>query len=325
LAVLVAGSAAGASEPDDPRAAERIRSRGRPVGPASAHRGRPSRETGVAGAGAGNPEETIADLRLHQQITDEVLLDAMIVDGVMSRLARERTESSSAHDFLENRHQRSVTTWNIAAVMVGSGMTIVGASLQFGNESLQDAGVVVTISGALAAAAFSVVALVEKNEDRPPYPIESSLLARILGRPPVPGSDYPEPVWRYLDRALPGEGASIRQRLVDKWIREGRIARATSPAAARRIHLLTLTRLAEKSREGRRPRRSRRHARRRRRPDRRDERRPAAPPARGEQQPVRRSHLFAWPAATPTSARPSTCARDERQLNATSKHGPSKP
>jgi hypothetical protein len=183
--------------------------------------------------------EAIAELRLHQQATEALLSVAMTIDATLARVEREQAEVTAVRDYFDSHHSASVTTWNIAAVLVGNAFSIAGSAMQFGGPRLQVAGDGIIIGGAAIAAVLGSIALLKKAKERPPYAIETNMLARLLGRTPVSGSDYPEEIWGYLDTRLVGERASIRNLLLEKWEREGRISLSDSADARRKIDLLT--------------------------------------------------------------------------------------
>jgi hypothetical protein len=46
-------------------------------------------------------------------------------------------------------------------------------------------------------------------------------------------------VWKYLDTPLAGEPASLRSQLVQRWVHQGSVSLDNTPAARRKIDLLT--------------------------------------------------------------------------------------
>jgi hypothetical protein len=160
------------------------------------------------------------------------------LEATIARLRHEEFEAKNAHDLIETRYQDSVTRWNIAAVLVGNGASIVGSGMQFGNDTVAKWGDGVVILGSAVAAAFSIVALVKRDVGPLPAPIETNMLAPLFDLPPTARSRYPAWIWRYLDTPLAGASGSIRHELVDKWAREGKLPRADLRRAAPRLTLL---------------------------------------------------------------------------------------
>jgi hypothetical protein len=170
-------------------------------------------------------DESIAHLHAVERAMVTLSRAELDADGTRARLQHEEFESKNAHDLVEAGHERSVARWNIAAVLVGSASAIVGAGTDFGDETAVKWGNGVLIAGAAVAAAFSIVALVKRDGGRAPFTIETNLLAPLFGRSATTRSQYPAWIWRYLDTPLAGAGSSIRQGLIDKWTREGRLPR----------------------------------------------------------------------------------------------------
>ncbi len=184
-------------------------------------------------------EESIARLNTVEQAIIELSRAGLAVDATLARLQHEEFEAKNAHDYLQSRLKDSLTRWNLAAVLIGNGVSIVGEGMQFGNETVAKIGDLVTIAGSAVAAAFSIVALVKRNVGPLPMSIETNLLAPFFDRPSTSRSRYPDWLWRYLDTPLPGEKGSIRQQLIEKWTLEQRLPRANREGDSRRIDLLT--------------------------------------------------------------------------------------
>jgi hypothetical protein len=111
--------------------------------------------------------------------------------------------------------------------------------MQFDGTTQAYAGDGIILAGAGLATAFSIIALVRHNRGRPPHAIKTNVLAPLFGRPAARDSALPDPVWRYLDTPLYGEPASQRVQLLQMWQHRGAIALDDSPAARRKIDLLT--------------------------------------------------------------------------------------
>jgi hypothetical protein len=150
----------------------------------------------------------------------------LAIDATRARLLHEEHQARTAHELIQKRYEDSVERWSLAAVLAGSGTAIVGSGMQLGNSTDGRWGDGVAIAGSVVAAAFSIVALAKHNVGVVQGPIESSLLAPLLGCAPAPGSGYPDWIWGYLDQPLAGASQSIRSELLEKWAREGRIPRA---------------------------------------------------------------------------------------------------
>lgn len=187
----------------------------------------------------GDLEATLERLQLRDDVLADLTRISLLINATLAQLEEEHAAATSAQSFVENRHTRAVASWNIAALMVGSGLSIVGSAMQFDGTGTAFAGDGLIIGGAAIATAFSIVALARKNRGLPPHAIETNFLAPLLGRAPTAESALPEPVWRYLDTTLAGEPDSLRRQLVERWVRRGTVSRADSPAMRRKIDLLT--------------------------------------------------------------------------------------
>jgi hypothetical protein len=187
----------------------------------------------------GGLEATLERLQLRDDVLAELQRISLLINATLAQLEEEHAAAASAQSFVEDGHTRAVASWNIAALMVGNGLSIVGSAMQFDGNRQAFAGDGIIIGGAAIATAFSIVALTRRKQGRTPHAIETGFLAPLLGRTPSADSTLPEPVWRYLDTPLAGEPGSLRRQLVDRWVRRGTIARTDSPSARRKIDLLT--------------------------------------------------------------------------------------
>ncbi len=183
-------------------------------------------------------EDSIAHLGAVERAIIGLSRAALDVDATLARLQHEEFEAKNAHDLIEAHHEDAVARWNIAAVLVGNGVTIIGSGMQFSSDTVAKWGDGVIIAGSVAAAAFSIVALVRRDAGPLPAAIETNLLAPLFDRPPTERSRYPAWIWRYLDTPLVGAPGSIRRQLIDKWTREGRLPTGDAAARERRLRLL---------------------------------------------------------------------------------------
>jgi hypothetical protein len=185
------------------------------------------------------PDESIAHVRTVEKSIIDLSRASLTLVATLARLQHEEYEAKSAHDLLEAHRLGRVARWSIAAVIVGEGASIVGTGMQFGSETVKSWGNGVVIAGAAVAAAFSIVALANRDRGSLPLSVETNLLASLLDRQPTQRSRYPAWIWSYLDTPSAGEARSIRQELIDKWTREGKLGGAHGLTAERRLALLT--------------------------------------------------------------------------------------
>jgi hypothetical protein len=174
---------------------------------------------------AASPNPTLLEfLRLRQDALIELEEVSLMIEATQAGLQQEESASTSARSFVNDRYESSVSTWNIAALIVGNGFTVVGTALQFDGNEQGYIGDGIIIGGAVVATALGVVGLVKKNRGRAPFVVETNYLATLLGRKPTARSELPEPVRRYLDETLAGEKSSIRSQLLEKWVKQGSVS-----------------------------------------------------------------------------------------------------
>jgi hypothetical protein len=183
-------------------------------------------------------EETVAHVHAVEHAIVDLSRAELTLDATRARLQHEEFEAKNAHDLVSARHEHTITNWNLAAVLVGNGVAVVGAGLEMGNDTTAKWGNGVVIAGSALAAAFSIVALIKRDAGPLPLAIDTNLLAPFFDCVPTPASRYPDWIWRYLDIPLAGASGSIRRELLDKWTREGRIPRGDTASVARRTQLL---------------------------------------------------------------------------------------
>jgi hypothetical protein len=194
----------------------------------------------IESAPAGGGLEAILErLELRDDTLAELQHVDLLISVALALIDQEQSAAASAQSIIAERHDHSVASWNIAALIVGNVTSIVGSAMQFDGTRMSFAGDGIILGGAAVATAFSIVALSRHNRGRPPHPIKTNVLAPLLGRVPNADSTLPEPVWKYLDTPLAGAPTSLRNQLIQDWQRRGNISLDDSPSARRRIDLLT--------------------------------------------------------------------------------------
>jgi len=189
---------------------------------------------------AANPNPTLLEfLKLRQDALIELEEVSLMIEATQAGLQQEESSTSSARSFVNDHYESSVSTWNIAALILGNGFTVVGTALQFDGNEQAYIGDGIIIGGAVVATALGVVGLIKKNKGRAPFVVETNYLAPLLGRKPTAKSELPEPVRRYLDETLAGETSSIRAQLLEKWVKQGSVSLTSSRADEHKIDLLT--------------------------------------------------------------------------------------
>lgn len=233
VVVALAASAAGATNRSPEVAAARARQMAQILGlePLVARI-----ERAPAGGGL---EATVERLQLRDDVLAELQRASVLIDATLAQLQAEHAAAAGAQAFGEDRQLHAVARWNIAALLVGSGLSIVGTAMQFDGTSQAYAGDALILVGAAVAAGVSIVALTHDTRARVPHAIDTKFLAPLVGATPTADSVLPEAVWRYLDTPLFGEPASLRAQLVERWRQRGTLPSGDSPKARRKIELLT--------------------------------------------------------------------------------------
>jgi hypothetical protein len=173
---------------------------------------------------AASPNPTMLEfLKLRQDALIELEEVSLMIEATQAGLQQEEFSTSSARSFVNDHYESAVSTWNISALIVGNGFTVVGSALQFDGNTQAYIGDGIIIGGAVIATALGVVGLVKKNKGRAPFVVETNYLATLLGRKPTERSELPDPVRRYLDETLAGEKTSIRAQLLEKWVKQGSV------------------------------------------------------------------------------------------------------
>ena len=124
---------------------------------------------------AAEPDQALARLRARTQALLQIERLSLRIDGTMARIEREQFEAANARQNLDSRSGKTATTYNLVAVLVGSGTTALGTALQFGNDNEIRAGYGIIIGGAAIAAAFTIAALVQKQRGKTHFPIRTDL------------------------------------------------------------------------------------------------------------------------------------------------------
>ena len=195
----------------------------------------------IAEAPAGSSSDAqLVRIRLREDALSNLDRIALTIATTVARIEREEFKTVNASSTLDARHNRSVQTWSLAAILTGTTTSITGTAIDLGpTPTYSRIGNGIIIGGAAVAACFTVVALTRKNRSRPPFAIETNFLAQLFGRTPTRGSTLPEPVWSYLDTVLAGERVSIRDHLLEAWVKQGSVSFAPSATARHTLDLLT--------------------------------------------------------------------------------------
>lgn len=139
---------------------------------------------------------------------------------------------------LERRRDRSVGITNLAAIVLGSGIGVLGSALQFG-DSTAHAGDGVGVASGAGSTLLSLVGVRLQRGGKRLVSIEPKMLAPVFHRGPDSVNVYPQDVWRYLNSAPKAGDLTPVDALVKHWTDEGRIRQDRSAATERKIDFLT--------------------------------------------------------------------------------------
>lgn len=161
----------------------------------------------------------LKELQLVQQLQGKVIASALDVDSVNARIDYEMARLQDVQTLLAARRDQRVNLLNVANLVVGGGVGAVGSGLQL-ISSAQHAGNIVSTSAGVGGTILSLIGL------RPPKGLlrapgyTPAMLAKPLGAPLPPESDFPPEVWAYLttpDPSIP-QGSTRQQHLMSEWV-----------------------------------------------------------------------------------------------------------
>jgi len=185
---------------------------------------------------AGAPET----LLLRQEILERVAAAGLEVDGVLAQIQYEREQFQDVANSLQAKRDRAVGIGTLAGIIVGSGMGVAAAAMQFSDRTARAGDVIAVATGAAATVLSLVTIRLQRGGKRGPGPTPN-MLAPFFDQPSAPQSRYPEWIWGYMNGVPSGPGAetSVRQQLFEEWVSSGRVALSDSPAARVKIQFLT--------------------------------------------------------------------------------------
>jgi len=163
-------------------------------------------------------------LSLRQQITEIVVGTSLDIDGVIAEIDNENGQLNAIRSDLESRRDRAQKINNIASIVTGGALGVVGTALQL-KDSTAHLGNIIGLSGGGASVVLSVFGIVQQNGGQRTLERSPNMLAKLFDRQPEFHSDYPEEVWTYLNAVGPTESVkeTRRAQLMDRWQQDGRI------------------------------------------------------------------------------------------------------
>ncbi len=180
---------------------------------------------------SGDPAERVDALTLRQGVMEAILNASLETDHVLGDIDNELMQIRMVREALQSRQDRFSKISNVAAIVTGGVLGVVGTSLQF-NDSTTKAGNVVLIAGGGSAAVLSLLGIRQLHGGgRLPADVPNMLAEPLAGR--NAGATYGNysaetpAVWRYLN-SVPPPGTAAEavhqtrlQKLNAEWINRG--------------------------------------------------------------------------------------------------------
>src|SRR5882724_4367715 len=179
-------------------------------------------------------------LSLRQQITEIVVGTSLDIDGVIAEIDNENGQLNSIRSDLESRRDRAQKINNIASIVSGGALGVVGTALQF-KSSTANLGNVIGLSGGAASVVLSIIGIKQQSGGQRALVRSPNMLAKLFDRQAEFHSDYPDDVWTYLNAVRPADSGNgtRRAQLIDQWQQSGRIDKPNTPKGQKKIDVLT--------------------------------------------------------------------------------------
>jgi hypothetical protein len=179
-------------------------------------------------------------LTIRQQITEIVVGASLDIDGLIAEIDNETAQLNSIRSDLESRRDRAQKINNIASIVTGGALGVVGTALQF-KDTTANLGNAIGVSGGAASVVLSIIGIKQQSGGQRALVRSPNMLAKIFDRQAEFHSEYPDDVWTYLNAVRPTESdkGTRRARLIDEWQQTGRIDKPDTPKGQKKIDVLT--------------------------------------------------------------------------------------
>jgi hypothetical protein len=173
-------------------------------------------------------------LEIRRQLSDRILLGFLDVARTASEADCEEERADQLADRLQAIREKRVRYLTLTAIVGDALVGILSGALSLAAQ--QTAAAAGAIGGGALATGFGTAALLTDTEQE--FGHARNILREVWEAPAEP-SLIPTSVWRHLNRPLPDDpqSRSLRETLITRWRRDGRLAEAGSPAEGRRIEL----------------------------------------------------------------------------------------
>ena len=172
-----------------------------------------------ADEGTSNPSPRM--LLLGQRIVARMIRANVQIDSALSHIDNERAQVQAIRDFVSAQNQQAQRLTNIANLIGGTGVGVVGSSLSFSDDT-KTLGSVISLASSVASLGISVFKKFRSESVQPPERLTPDFPATMLegitsdsDEPPV---GYPEIVWAYLNsRTCSSLDVTWRKQLLKEW------------------------------------------------------------------------------------------------------------
>ncbi|HEY9775594.1 MAG TPA: hypothetical protein V6C81_17650 [Planktothrix sp.] len=184
--------------------------------------------------------ETMA---IRQEITETVLTTMLQCQEVTTEIDAEISDAHDAMALMGDKRDKALRLNSIANVTTNGLISTAGTILQMPEELSEQEGEILESGATALSGVLGVLALRQQNAEKLSSGVRPNMLARVFRRPNDSLSEYPDPVWRYLDTPLPAsrDDKTRRELLIQAWEKLGRIQPHNTPKGRQQMRVLAGT------------------------------------------------------------------------------------
>ena len=189
-----------------------------------------------AEAATGSTAAELKLLRVHQRITDRIVLAILDVSRTIAAIECENERGDQLQDWLQKAEDRRIRRLGFTSIMAGALTSIVSGALALAAPAAAAASIA-GVTGGMIEAGAGVAGL--EGSAAGSFSTKPNILSEIWEGPPE-STLFPPPVWRYLTRPPSDDtsGLTVRQTLLAQWGAGERFGELGSQAEHDRIALL---------------------------------------------------------------------------------------
>jgi hypothetical protein len=179
-------------------------------------------------------------LRLRLQLNEAILGASLEADGTLAEINSELETLLDTRTYLEAQRDRALRINTIANIVAGGAGGLIGTSLQF-SEKTSRVGNIVGVAGGAVSTFLSVLGLRQQRGGSGEFTEAPNMLAPFFDRGGEYHARYPAALWQYFNEPVPTEPqkGTRRERLMNDWLKEGRLETPDSPRGREKIAFLT--------------------------------------------------------------------------------------